>query len=268
MSRRSACAEVLKRTGGLAGAAVLLLRLGPALAAQQEPTLGRYEARTIVTGTDLRGRPSGFAACLRDVLIKVSGDPTLAEDPRLPALTAQAGGFVTGHDYWDRMSGIPHHDEQGSSDRPYNLTVRFDPARIASALGELGRAPWPDPRPGLVLSVEVEARNGSFALTEQEPRAADMRAAIAEAGQKFGMAVTLPAAAGAARPPGGATVTGSLVLSEAALGWVGTWHLDWQSHGYDWRISGVNFDAAFRNAVSGAMQVLSGHGAPPPLARM
>jgi hypothetical protein len=253
---------------GLVGAAVLLLRLAPALAAQQDPTLGRYEARTIVTGTDLRSRPSGFAACLRDVLIKVSGDPTLGEDPRLPALTAQAGAFVAGFDYWDRMSGIPHHDEQGSSDRPYNLTVRFDPARIASALSELGHVPWPDPRPGVLLRIAVAAREGSFALTEQEPRAAAMRAAIAEAGQKYGLAVSVPAVAGGAPPPGSAAVTGSLALSEAALGWVGTWHLDWQGHGYDWRISGVNFDAAFRNAVSGAMQVLSGHGAPPPLAGM
>jgi hypothetical protein len=264
MSRRSACADILRRRGALAGAAaIVLLPLLPAVAAQQQdPTLGRYEARTIVTGTDLRSRPSGFAACLTDVLVKVSGDPTVADDPRLPALTAHVDRLVTGYDYWDRMRGIPHHDEQGSSDRPYNLSVRFDPARIDAALRDLRRAPWPDPRPPVVLVVKVQGHSGAFPLTQAEPRAAGMRAAIVESGAKYGLAVSVPPAPGAAAPPGSVPVPGSLVLSEAALGWVGTWHLDWRGRAYEWRISGVNFDAAFRDAVAGALQVLSGHGAP------
>ncbi len=235
--------------------------VAPGFAAEQDPKLGRYEARTIVTGTDLRSRPAGLAACLADVLVKVSGDPTILDDPRLPALAAQAADYATGFDYWDRMSGIPHHDEQGSSDRPYNLTVRFSPQRVDDALRRLGRTPWHGPRPTLLLRVHVVGAHGEFDITTREPRADGMRAALADAGAKYGMAWRT-ASDPAASPPGPVPLTGKLVLSQAALGWVATWHLDWQGAGHDWGVRGVNFDAAFRDGVRGALQVLSGHGAP------
>ena len=238
----------------------LLLTAGRAWAVPQDPHLARYEARTIVTGTDLRSRPAGLAMCLVDVLVKVSGDPTLRDDPRLAPLAAHAADYATDFDYWDRMSGIAHHDEQGSSDRPYNLTARFDPARIDAALRILGRAPWPDPRPVLVLRVQVQGAGAAFDLTAGEPRADGMRQAVTDTAAKYGLRVLLPAARDA--PADGVALPGRLVLSQAALGWVASWHLDWQGRGYDWGVSGVNFDAAFRDGVAGAMQILSGHGAP------
>jgi hypothetical protein len=238
----------------------IVLATAPAFAAQQDPHLARYEARTIVTGSDMRSRPAGFAACLTDVLVKVSGDPTLLNDPRLSALGAQAANYVTAFDYWDRMSGIAHHDEQGSSDRPYSLTVRFAPTRIDAALRALGRTPWPDPRPALVMRVHVTAAHDDFDLTMGEQRAADMRASVIDAAQKYDMDAIIPA--DRATPPAGVPLVGKLVLSEAALGWVASWHLDWQDTGYDWGVSGVNFDEAFRDGIRGAMQILSGHGTP------
>src|SRR5258708_19647788 len=45
-----------------------------------------YQATAIVTGTDMRQRPWGLAQCLREVLVKVSGEPKLPPDPPLPAL--------------------------------------------------------------------------------------------------------------------------------------------------------------------------------------
>ena len=242
-----------------AGCLALVLLCSRSLAAiEQDPHLGRYEARTIVTGTDMRSRPAGMAACLADVLVKVSGDPTLRDDPRLPALAAQAGNYATGFDYWDRMSGIPHHDEQGSSDRPYNLTVRFDPARVAAALHDLGRAPWPDPRPTLLVRMHVTGSGAPFDVTDGEPRAAGMRAALADSAQKYGMRAIVPGGGGTEGVP----LLGTLTLSQQALGWVAAWHVEWHGRGYDWGVRGVNFDEAFRVGVRGAMQVLSGHGAP------
>lgn len=237
----------------------------PASAARPDIALGRYEARTLVTGTDMRSRPAGLALCLMDVLVKVSGDPTLAGDARAAALGARATDFVVDLDYVDRMSGLAHHDEQGSSDRPFFLTVRFDTRLVDAALAALGRAPWPDPRPVLVPVVDVQPTTGPFQVTREEPRADGMRAAIAEAGQRYGMEVAIPGAADPQPndlPAGRVALRGSLVLSEAAHGWVGAWHVDWQGTGYDWGIAGVNFDEAYRQAVRGAMQVVSGHGAP------
>lgn len=241
-----------------AAVAILILLARPALAMEHDPHLGRYEGRVIVTGTDLRSRPAGMAACFIDVLIKVSGDPTLRNDPRLPALAAHAADDASDFDYWDRMSGIAHHDEQGSSDRPYDLTVRFAPARIAAALRALGRAPWPDPRSALWLGVHVTGRGAPFDVTRSEPRAEGMRATLARTEAKYGMRVLLPG-----DPAGpGVKLTGDLVLDEAALGWVIGWHLAWHGRAYAWGVRGVNYDEAFRDGVRGAMQILSGHGAP------
>jgi uncharacterized protein len=71
---------------------------------------------------------------LEDVLIKVSGVQTLAGDPRLNAYKSKAGDFVKAHRYHDQMSGTPTCDEQGTRDRPYDLIVDFDEAKI----GEVG----------------------------------------------------------------------------------------------------------------------------------
>jgi uncharacterized protein len=63
-----------------AWAAVALLSIAaPARAARADDFCQAY---AIVTGTDMRQRPWGMAQCLREVLVKVSGDPVLKDDPR------------------------------------------------------------------------------------------------------------------------------------------------------------------------------------------
>jgi uncharacterized protein len=91
-----------------------------------------YEADAIVTGTDMRQRPWGMAQCLREVLVKASGDPRLKDDPRLLELTSHADRFVASFDYADLMAGIPKKDDQGSYDRPHKLTVRSTPRSMVS----------------------------------------------------------------------------------------------------------------------------------------
>src|SRR5436190_19371081 len=80
-----------------------------------------YQAKPIVTGTGETNRKLGFALAFKDVLVKVSGDPRLLNDPRVEDLSKDAGSLVAGFHYRDRMEGIPIHDEQGSHDRPHDL---------------------------------------------------------------------------------------------------------------------------------------------------
>src|SRR5689334_16318597 len=70
-----------------------------------------YQATAIVTGFDMRSRPTGFARCLREVLVKLSGEPRLQNDPRVSALAAHADTLITSFDYADLMSGVPVHDD-------------------------------------------------------------------------------------------------------------------------------------------------------------
>src|SRR5215469_14451830 len=80
-----------------------------------------YQATAIVTGSDRRSRPAGFARCLREVLVKVSGEPRLYRDPRVDRLAAEADLFVASFDYVDQLAAYHHHDDQGTYDRPFNL---------------------------------------------------------------------------------------------------------------------------------------------------
>ena len=59
-----------------------------------------------------------------------------------------------------------------------------------------------------------------------------------------------------------AIVSGTLVFNEDLPGWVGKWRFRWRDAEYNWEISGVNFDSAFRNAIRGVLRVVSGHDGP------
>jgi hypothetical protein len=61
---------------------------------------------------------------------------------------------------------------------------------------------------------------------------------------------------------GQAIVAGTLDWSKTLPGWIGKWRMRWQGADYAWGISGVNYDAAFRNIVRGVVLVASGVGSP------
>ena len=107
-----------------------------------------YRAQTIVTGQGEANRIIGFAACLEDVLIKVSGALKLAGDPRLDVYKSRSADFVSGYSYHDQMSGTPKRDEQGTRDRPYDLVVDFEDKKIDDVLRHSASSPAfapPDP---------------------------------------------------------------------------------------------------------------------------
>src|SRR5579859_1388019 len=59
-----------------------------------------YQAFDIVAGYDREAtRLIGFGHCLREVLVRVSGEPRLEQDPRVAALAAHAAGLVASYDY-------------------------------------------------------------------------------------------------------------------------------------------------------------------------
>ena len=243
-----------------------------------------YQARTIVTGTREPERLVGFGRCLEDVLVKSSGDLRLIGDRRTLPMQQEAAHFIAAHRYHDRMEGIPHHDEQGSRDRPYDLFCTFNRAGIDALLASLKEKPWLAPRPALTVFLGVHQVARTFVLAKDGEQGGDMRESLAAAADKWGMAVTLPDSAAVAashltvaRLRGGATMhldaaaraaggdlplVGTLIWDEKKFGWVAHWQLARNGHVWRWQIGGVNFDAAFRDGVGGAMQILSGHGVP------
>jgi hypothetical protein len=243
-----------------------------------------YQARTVVTGQGEESRRFGFPVCLEQVLVKVSGDPRLTGDPEVAALAGQAATIVTDFAFRDLLAGIPVHDEQGTRDRPYELTVRFDPAKIDGALRALGREPWGAVRPRLAVFVGVELGGTTYLLASDGARGRDQREALAAAAARYGMPIALPDQAALAAADlsyaglqaidpgrldptaealgGDLALAGNLVWSEQALGWIADWRMDAGGESYRWQIRGAGFDDAFRSAMAGAAQILSGHGQP------
>jgi hypothetical protein len=57
-------------------------------------------------------------------------------------------------------------------------------------------------------------------------------------------------------------LSGTLTWSDSDLGWDADWQMKSESVSYRWQAHRVSFDDAFRSAIGGAAQILSGHGAP------
>jgi hypothetical protein len=255
-----------------------------ARSAAAAPGLGLYQGRTIVTGEREETRLPGVRACFADVLVKVSGDRRLLDDPRAQSLLQSAPAFVTHFETRDRMAGRPIRDEQGTRDRPYDLTVDFDPVRIDALLAGLGRRPWPAPRPRLVIFLGVRDTKRSYVLAEGGDFGSLQREAFLDASVKFGVPIAFPGTSAldaadlsfaslaaadptllldlARRAGGRQPLRGSLIWDSAALGWAARWQLNHGGRDHAWGVAGVNFDAAFRDAIGGAAQVLSGNGEP------
>ena len=126
-----------------------------------------YQATAVVTGSDRRSRPTGFARCLRAVLVKVSGEPRLSHDPRVDRLAAEADLFVASFDYVDQLAAYHHHDDQGTYDRPFNLTVHFAPTLIDKVLVDLGEHRLRDlDRPMHIGGMSVRPATGEYILRD------------------------------------------------------------------------------------------------------
>ncbi|EJN05228.1 DUF2066 domain-containing protein [Phyllobacterium sp. YR531] len=224
-----------------------------------------YKATAVVSGRSEENRTIGLALCLEDVLVKVSGDPRLIGDPRVDTLRRKASDLVSSFDYHDRLTGVPIHDEQGSYDRPHDLTVEFNHKKIDDALASLGRKPWLSPRPKITAFILVHGMKDRFQLTKNSND--NMRDSLAAASAKVGLPVVLPEMfeePSGRFPRSGKDVAlyGALRWSDEALGWIAEWELGAGGQIYRWGVRGVGYDDAFRNAVRGAAQILSGNGQP------
>ena len=262
-------------------AALLLIAAAAAAAAMVDDL---YQTQTLVTGQGEPNRLLGFGRCLRDALVKVSGDLRLADDPRVDALAQNAAPLVRGFRYRDLLAGIPIHDEQGSRDRPYELTVDFEPAKIDEALRNLGSAAWGADRPRVAIFVGVRSGASAYLLAGNSNRGIDQREALASAAKLRGLPVILPSVAAffesgmpldnlasadpaaldaaAKRAGGDLALAGRMVWSDRPPGWVADWRLVAAGKVHEWRTYARTFDETFRRALGGVTQILSGHGEP------
>ncbi len=243
-----------------------------------------YRAQAVVTGTGEPNRIEALGPCLEDVLIKVSGVQKLAGDPRLAPYKAKAKDYLGSYSYHDQMSGIPIHDEQGTRDRPYDLTVDFDPEKIAGILKQLGIKPWLGHRPVIAVFAGLQQGGNNYVIAADGDRGSDQRDSLITTAEKRGLDIVLPATADLAKSAIDATnlakaapatlansingknsegvLIGQLAWNDKKLDWSAQWQMDLDGKSHRWRLSAPTYDEAFRRGIGGAVQMLSGNGEP------
>lgn len=272
--------DILRIVWVIACGAFSVLTTAGAASPQDLDTL--YQAKAVVTGQSEKNRIPGFADCLRQVVVKVSGDQRLLKAPEFEALLPKADELVSTFSYRDRLEGIPIHDEQGTYDRPHDLTCIFDRAKIDAVLQSLGSRPWLEPRPRLVVFLGVRQNAKTFTLTKDGGESPYMGESFHAAAAPLAMTILLPAKTAMAgmdvealgdksmaelnalakEAGGDLALAGSIVWSDEDLAWVADWRLAPTGETHRWQVRGVSFDEAFRVAMRGAAQILSGNGAP------
>ena len=264
-----------------AGMIILLLSVAGAPAADAEKL---YTAVAIVTGTGEENRQIGFRLAMEDVIVRVSGDHGLVASGVAKGMIERASDYVDSFSYRDRLEGIPIHDEQGTYDRPHDLTVNFDPDKIDAELTSLGRQPWLAERPHLAVVLGVRNATLDFVLSGDGEQGFYMRDSLKAASDKIAVPIALPSIAAIAEAGltsdvlgafdaasldaragafgGDRVLAGTLLWSDEALGWIASWRLYYDGEEHFWDERGISFDEAFRQALRGAAKILSGNGTP------
>jgi uncharacterized protein len=254
------------------------------VAAMMGPPADRYTARSIVTGQRDETRLPGFERALVDALRKVSGDPSISPDKVQAAVGGKIVDYVKGYAEHDRMEGIPIHDEQGTRDRPFDLTVDFHPEKIDALLKTLGNAAWTGNRPRTLVLLAINTDAISYILTSDEDRGIDQRDSLTSAAWQAGLPLLLPSGenltASTLKPANLMSASqdmigslkhesdaervmlGSITWKSGMTGWQAEWQFANKNITHNWQIRDVNFDEAFRSALWGEAQILSGHGRP------
>jgi hypothetical protein len=243
-----------------------------------------YRARTIVTGQRPETRIPGLMRCLTEVIVRVSGDQRLASHPLLTEFSQTPEAAVLNFDYRDLYARKKLADEQGTRDRPYEMTVAYDPAKVDAMLARMGSKPWLGERPRLMVFLSVWHIGTTFLLTSSTEAGDLMMEAFQNASWNYAMPVVIPpeplitkAGLDVESLPGTSLadldmlvdksvgqipLAGTLRWRKDLLAWEAHWRMLTNGVEHRWAIAGVNFDAAFRNAVGGAAQILSGNGDP------
>lgn len=261
----------------------ITLLVAPLFAVVPPPPQTLYQSMYVVSGKAPERRTVGFQEALRRLMVKLSGDRSLADNPTVNKMITHAEDYVVDFSYLDLKQGIKLSDEQGSYDRPHYLTVTFDQAKIDKALKGLHRKVWAD-RPKFVVFFGVHRDPNSYVVNAEDPRDDAMRTSAGNASLLYSVPIVFPPEAvvaanvpsfaaalranpadleAAAKAAGGdAALVGTIDWSDKDHGWISDWTVSKDGKPVHWQKKGISFDDAFREGFSGAALVLSGNGTP------
>ena len=201
-----------------------------------------------------------FGEAMKRVLVKITGDESVLQQPGLQGPLKRAARFVQEYRYRSREGAAP---ANGASDRQLLLYVRFDADSLERLLREQRLKLWGSERPSSLLLLAIQ-QNGRLTLVADDTTPA-VAAEIGRLADARGLPVLLPLndledsrvlgprqirdrdaaaiTAISARYAPDALLVGTL-SGNGRQGWRGDWQLRFSGRTFDWR-----FDADTRQAV-------------------
>jgi hypothetical protein len=127
---------------------ILALLLGSYTSVQAEAVTNLYEAEVAVSGQSGEARSKGIRDAFASVLIKVSGDSSLLDNPQVGQLLNRGARLVQQY----RYKSLPSGTEGAGVGAPDRLFwARFDARAVNRLLRESGVPVWGETRPSLLL---------------------------------------------------------------------------------------------------------------------
>ncbi|MBK8285327.1 MAG: DUF2066 domain-containing protein [Ahniella sp.] len=162
---------------------LVLTLLVPSVASAQVVAI--YEADAPILSEDARDRDQAVRTAFRRVLVKASGDTTVASAPELEALMSGVEAFVTG----EESRQVVATNAVGVPETRLVRRVRFDGEAIRKVLADLGRPVWPEQRAPMMVWLVVDDGTRKQIASSTQVQALD---ALTVRADERGLTVQLP----------------------------------------------------------------------------
>lgn len=156
-----------------------------AMTAARADVVAIYEADAPILSLDARDREQAVRNAFRRVLVKASGDTTIASAPEVDALLADASSHVIG----EETRQVVATNALGQPEARQVLRVRFEPDVIRRSLGELGRPLWPEQRPTTMVWLVVDDGTRKQVASSAQVQALG---ALTQRAEERGLRIQLP----------------------------------------------------------------------------
>jgi hypothetical protein len=152
-----------------------------------ESVVNLYESETPVSGQSAQARAKGIHDAFANVLVKVSGDRSLLDNPNLAPLLKKASGFVQQYRYksLSSVSGETRGEIPGRL-----LWARFDARAVNRLLRESNIPVWGETRPSMLIWLGEEEGASRYLLSPD--READLKQHLSWVADKRGMPLIWP----------------------------------------------------------------------------
>jgi uncharacterized protein len=142
----------------------LVLLFGLALLPVQAQELGRFEGQAAVADQSLTARNAALPQALAQLLVKLSGDPTVAEDPQLQQELLRAPELMQQFRYRQL-------DPAEAGGARLALVASFERGAVEAMLAAAGKQIWPEPRPVVVVWLAIDDGRGPRLVSHAQAQA-------------------------------------------------------------------------------------------------